>query len=256
MVSVTSEQVDRYVIFYGVPWETYKGILDALGECHLRHTYTQGTLEVPALVLGVSWPAYKAFLEALGDFSLRHTYDGWTLEMMSPRKDHDWDKSFVGRIIETLAFALDIDVQCIGSTTLTGDEIEQGLQPDEAYYIANERLVRDKHTYDPDVDPPPDLILEVDVTRSSVKRLPLFALLRIPEVWRYDGERTLFYQLKQSRYKEIEHSIAFPFLAPSDIDECLEMRDGIGENAVLRSLLDVVRKRIDKTKKPKGKKKR
>lgn len=249
-MTVTSKQHDRFVVLYGVPWETYEGFLDALDEHYLRHTYIEGTLEMRAVVNCVSWQQYKKFLEALGDYSLRHTYDGWTLEMMSPRKDHDWDKRFVGRIVETICFALDIDVQCIGSTTLASEAIERGLQPDEAYYIANEPLVRGKDTFEPDVDPPPDLILEVDVTSTSVPRMPLFAKLGIPEVWRHDGDRTIFYRLlKKGTYKEIRQSIAFPFLSPGDIDECLDQLHELPENKVLRTLLDAVQNRISNFKK-------
>lgn len=235
----------------------YAGLLDAFDGHYLRHTYTEGTLELRALVHGLAARKYKQFLDVLGDYNLRHTYDGWTLEMMPPRKDHDWDKSFVGRIIETVAFALEIDIQCIGSTTLTSNAIDNGLQPDESYYIANEPLVRHKHTYEPDVDPPPDLILEVDVTSSSVPRMPLFAKLRIPEVWRFDSDCTRFYKLlKSGKYKEIDRSIAFPFIAPEDIDECLDKRDGMTENAVLRWFLDEVQKRLDKSNKSNAPKRR
>ena len=44
----------EYVVLYGVPRETYKGILDALGEYHLRHTYDQGTLEMRRILCGVT----------------------------------------------------------------------------------------------------------------------------------------------------------------------------------------------------------
>jgi hypothetical protein len=38
------------------------------------------------------------------------------------------------------------------------------------------------------VDPPPDLVIEVDITRSSLDKLPIYAALGVPEVWRYtDG---------------------------------------------------------------------
>jgi Uma2 family endonuclease len=256
-MSVATKQDDPLVVLHDVPWETYLGIVNAIGENHLWHTYDQGTFEVRSLVYGVTWDQYKKFLEALGDYNLRHSYDGWNLEMMSPRKDHDWEKRFVGRIVEAVALALDIDIQCIGSTTLSSDEVEKGVQPDEAYYVANELVVRGKDTYEPDVDPPPDLILEVDVTSSSVPRMPLFAKLGIPEVWRRHGKRIRFHKLlKKGDYKEIDQSIAFPMIRPADIDECLKRSRKESENAVLRWFLDVLQQRSEgkKTKRTKGKK--
>ena len=37
-------------------------------------------------------------------------------------------------------------------------------------------------------DPPPDLVVEVEMTRSAIDKLRLFASMGIPEVWRYDGK--------------------------------------------------------------------
>ncbi len=259
-MSVATKQAESepLVVLHDVPWDTYLGIVNAIGENHLWHSYDGGTFEVRSLVYGVTWDQYKMFLEALGNYNLRHSYDGYHLEMMSPRKDHDWGKSFVGRIVEAVALALDIDIQCIGSTTLSSDAAEKGVQPDEAYYVANESVVRGKDTYEPDVDPPPDLILEVDVTSSSVPRMPLFAKLGIPEVWRRKGKRIRFYKLLPEReYKEIEQSIAFPMIRPADIDDCVKRSRKESENAVLRWFLNVLQERPigQQTKRAKGKKK-
>lgn len=240
------EVKESYVVLYGISWEMYEGILDALGEYHLRHTYVCGALELRGLLHGVSWSNYARFLDVLGDRSVRHTYDRGELEIMSPRKDHDWIKSFIGRMVETIALSFDIDIQCMGSTTLTGESLEKGFQPDEAYYVANESRVRGKKTYDPSVDPPPDLLIEVDVTNSCLDRMPGFAALKINEVWRHDAEQTRFYLLSNmGDYESIEHSIAFPFVRPSDIDQHLGKLEDLSENAVLRLLIEELRLRLD-----------
>ena len=155
MSSKVSGQTDAHVVLHDISWESYEQILEALGEYHPRHTYDHGALEIRSVLYGVTWQDYTRFLNALGNYHLRHTFDQGTLEMMSPRKDHDWVKKFVGRIIEAVAFEFDIDIQCIGSTTVTGESVGRGFQPDEAYYIANEPLVRGKSTYDSSTDPPP-----------------------------------------------------------------------------------------------------
>ena len=80
----------EFIVVYGVPWETYEGILDAIGRYHLRHTFDEGTLEMRRLLYGVPWEGYLKLLDATPDLNLRHTYDEGTLEMMSPRKDHEW----------------------------------------------------------------------------------------------------------------------------------------------------------------------
>jgi Uma2 family endonuclease len=244
---IRKQQVeDSYVVLYGISWEMYEGILDALGEYHLRHTYNSGALEMRSLLHSVSWKDYTRFLGALGDRSMRHTYDGGELELMSPRKDHDWIKSFIGRMIEYIAISFDIDIQCIGSTTLTGEAVEKGFQPDEAYYVANEAIVRGKRTYDSSVDPPPDLLVEVDVTNSSLDRMPGFAALNINEVWRHDAESVQFYRLISSgEYERIDRSLAFPFVESGDIDRHIEKLDELSENRVLRELIDALRPRLN-----------
>ena len=241
-MTTSPAHADPYIILYGISWEQYEKILDALGECHLRHAYTEGTLEMRSLLYGVSWEAYEKFLEAMGDHCPRHSYNGDTLEMMSPRKDHDWRKKLIGRMVELMTFELNIPIQSVGSTTLSGKHVEKGIQPDEAYYIANERLVRGKRDFEPDKDPPPDLTIEVDVTHSCVKRMPLFAQVKIPEVWRHDQQRLIFYRLTDDGdYEEIANSLAFPFLGSTDMNRFLDRWEATDELSLLREFIDWVK---------------
>src|SRR5204863_3892315 len=66
--------------------------------------------------------------------------------------------------------------------------LSRRLEPDECYYVANEPLVRDKLHLDLAVDPPPDLAIEVEISRDSLNRHRIYAALGVPELWRYDGE--------------------------------------------------------------------
>ena len=240
----------EYVVLYGVPWNTYEGILDALGEYHLRHTYDQGTLEMRRILHGVTWEDYLKLLDATPDLSLPHTYDEGTLEMMSPRKDHDWMAKLIARMVEAFALAVDLPIQSIGSTTLRASKGGRGLQPDEAYYLANEPRVRCKETYEPEKDPPPDLAIEVDVTSTSVPRMPVFAKIGVPEIWRLERGRVRFYRLRsKSKYEAVERSIAFPFLKPADLMRFVKRRAEIGENAVVREFVEWAKKaRLRKSK--------
>src|SRR5208283_2008047 len=89
----------EYVVLEGVPWVTYEGILDAIGEYHLRHTYDEGALEMRRILYGVAWEDYLKLLDATPDLYLRHTYDEGTLEMMSPGKNHEWVGKLIARTI-------------------------------------------------------------------------------------------------------------------------------------------------------------
>jgi len=229
----------EFVVLEGVPWETYEGILEAIGRYHLRHTYDEGALEMRRVLFGVAWEDYLKLLDATADLYLRHTYDEGTLEMMSPRQEHDWLGKLIARMIETFALAADLPIKSIGSTTIRAAKGGRGLQPDQTYYLANEPLVRGKDTYDPQKDPPPDLAIEVDVTNTSLPRLPVFARVGVPEVWRLDEHRRLrFYRLTKAKYKEVENSIAFAFLKPADLMRFVNRRAEIGENAVVREFVE------------------
>lgn len=238
----TATPASEYVVLYDISWDEYERILAALGEYHLRHTYDRGTLEMRSVLDGVSWEAYEEFLEALSDHYLRHTYDRGTLEMMSPSKEHDWPKKVIARMIESMALELNIPIQSIGSTTVRRAEAKRGLQPDESYYVAHEPQVRGKDSYDPGIDPPPDLAVEVEATRSLLSRLGVYAALGVPEIWRYDGTSLRFYQRNEAgEYIEIDRSLAFPFLPPADIQRLLDQRATIGETALVRSFIEWVR---------------
>lgn len=38
------------------------------------------------------------------------------------------------------------------------------------------------------IDPSPDLVIEVDITHTDLNKNALYAMLGVPEFWRYNGE--------------------------------------------------------------------
>lgn len=189
----------------------------------------------------VPWEAYQRILDAFGDRRLRHSYLCGTLEIMSPMKSHDAIKTFLGRMIETIADVLDIDIQCMGSTTLTREQVSRGLQPDECYYIANEQLVRGTLFYDPVNHPPPDLAVEVDVTHAAVDRSEIYAGIGVAEVWRWKEGRMEFFRLQKGEYRPIKKSLSFPFLPAKFLEGLLGRYEGSSERELLRELKALVR---------------
>ena len=86
----------------------------------------------------------------------------------------------------------------------------------------------------PTVDPPPDLVLEVDITHSSLDKLSIFAVVGVPEVWRYDGERVRMLALAGDSYVEREQSLAFPALQSAHLVELLAASQQMPRTAWLR----------------------
>jgi Uma2 family endonuclease len=134
----------------------------------------------------------------------------------------------------TTTEVLDLEVASFGSTTLSRENLQRGIEPDECFYIQNEALVRGKTSFDFTVDPVPDLAIEVDITSSSLNRLGIYAALEVPEVWRFNGEILLIYCLKDGAYEVQEYSQVLPILSKDIILDFLKRRGEMGENALLR----------------------
>jgi hypothetical protein len=88
-----------------------------------------------------------------------------------------------------------------------------GLEPDKCYWIKHEKEMRGKKRWDAADQPPPDLAIEVDITSSRLDRLGIYASLKVPEVWRFDGEKLKVLILGgNGKYREKSKSVAFPSL--------------------------------------------
>ena len=175
------------------------------------------------VLTGVSWKFYEQLLEEIGSRQLRVTFDNGNLEMMAPLQTHEEWKSIIGRLIERMTEELHVDIRTLGSTTFKRKDLEKGLEPDECYYIHNYDRVYRKSKLDFTVDPPPDLAVEIDITRRSIARQPVYAALGIPELWRFDGSRLHVLHLKKGKYVELESSRSFPFL-PMSVFESFVVR--------------------------------
>jgi Uma2 family endonuclease len=185
----------------------------------------------------VSWETYERLLNAFENRRLPHTYSNGALEIMSPTQYHDWLKGFVGRLIEAAALELDIPIKGIGSTTLRRQMKEKGLEPDECYYVRNEMRVRGKRTLNLKTDPPPDLAVEIEVSRKVLDRLDAYAKLGVPEIWRLDGKSVTFLKLTREKYRPIKRSLAFPTIGPDDILRFTSLMEKEDENSIVRQFI-------------------
>jgi len=160
----------------------------------------------------VSWDTYEKLLEALGEHrAARLTYDQGVLEFMVPLEEHENPSDLIGVFIRTLVEELGWNLKSLASTTLKREDLKKGAEPDKSYYIQNESLVRGR-TVNLDLDPPPDLVVEVDITHTDIDKNALYARMGILEFWRYDGKILRFYQLLQEEYQEVATSPTFPWL--------------------------------------------
>ena len=207
----------------------------------------QPTIAVGLIRLSnVDWKDYTRFLHLFADRpGHRLTYDRGELEIMSPLLEHDNDDRILGRLVITLTEELGVEVFSGGTVTLRRRRRRRGLEPDDCYWIANAHRMAGRRRVDLRVDPPPDLAIEVDATRSSLDRLGIYAGLGVPEVWRLHGDILTFLVLSGTSYAESPHSVSFPFLRPADLLLFLQqIRQGGGENAVIGDFRAWVQRRL------------
>jgi Uma2 family endonuclease len=198
--------------------------------------------ETRVVLSGISWPTFEAILAETKSRGTRFTYDRGYLEMMSPSREHERAKRFIGRMIEAATEELGIPISSASSTTLKAEWDERGLEADESYYIANESRVRGRDELDLRKDPPPDLAIEVDISSSSLDQLSIYATLGVPEVWLYDGVSLKVLQLQpDGTYSQQRQSCAFPFLPLDGIEGFLARRDETDETTWIRSFRAWVR---------------
>ncbi len=198
-----------------------------------------------AVLYDVTWEEYTRLLRVFARRrSVRLTYDRGVLEIMTPLYRHDNLASFLGFLIGALTEELHLPIARGGSTTLRRRRRRRGLEPDQCFWIANEPGVRGRHRLNLRVDPPPDLAVEVDVTRSSLNRLAIYAALGVPEVWRLDVPGLTFYVLQaDGQYATSSNSRSFPLVSAADLTGFLALLGREEENEILRQFRAWVRQR-------------
>jgi Uma2 family endonuclease len=196
------------------------------------------------LVPNTDWQTYSRLLRAFAERpGIRLTYDRGVLEIMSPMLRHDEPSSFLDRLVCTLTEEFGLPVKQGGSTTLRRRRKQRGLEPDHCFWIAGEPAVRTVRDLDLRIHPPPDLAIEVDVSRSSLDRMSIYAALGVPEVWRLDEPSLTFHVLDPAgRYDLVAHSRCFPQVTPADLMRFLTLLGREEENAIVRQFRAWVRR--------------
>jgi Uma2 family endonuclease len=191
----------------------------------------------------VPWEGYLSYSDGLGPRHIRVTYDRGEMDVMTLSSRHEWEKKLLARLVEALTEEMGIDIAGRGSMTCRRPDLERALEPDEAYWIDHEAAVREVEQINLEIDPPPDLVLEIEISRSAMNRMAIYAAMRVPEVWRWDGEVLRVCLLTSRRiYRESDWSKAFPFLPLVEFTRFLKRR-GISDTKLLGSFRAWVRKR-------------
>lgn len=183
----------------------------------------QAAINQKLILQGVGWDFYERLLKEFADSNgLHFAYDDGFLEIEVPLAKHEIPIRILSDLISTICIELEIDIRNVGSTTFRKRIKAKGCEPDTAFYIQNEQQIRGLNEFDLSVNPPPDLVIEVDVTSPSLNKLPIYAALGVPEVWLYKGTKIIFYKLFGGVYDETQTSVALPMLDSRKATEFLQ----------------------------------
>lgn len=188
-----------------------------------------------AVVLdSVSWATFTALAgESQGG---RLAYDRGRLEIMSPSLGHENVKSLLCRFIETFAEERGIDLVAAGSATLARDDLARAIEADACYFFASRGRLRSRDAIDLAIDPPPELAVEVDTSRSSLDKEAIYAAIGVTELWRTDGRVIEIRRLTSGGYVPADGSGLLPGFPLAEATRLLAERESMSDTQAARAM--------------------
>jgi Uma2 family endonuclease len=182
----------------------------------------------------VSWEEYEQLIEELGEAAgLRVSYNEGTLEIMTLSSEHECYAAFINRLISQLSFRLRINIRFFGSATMRTQRRQKGSEPDGCFYVQSASAIGNRIRIDFGVDPPPDIVVEVDIHHDSRDKFSIYAALGVPEIWRYDGQELTIHHFQHDQYVKVERSFALPMLSAGALTDFLARLPKDGESETL-----------------------
>ncbi len=222
-----------HMVLYGLTWDDYERLLEAreaAGRKRLRITYDRGTAELYT-------PGGDSVLVE-DQFA---TTDLNGDPVMSIGNRHERWKKLIARLFEAAAMGFRTAVVACGNLTLSRADLDRALEPDECYYVQNAATVSDVRELDFATDPPPDLFIEIEVSRTVMDRLELCGKMKIPEVWRYDGATFRILVRSGNTYIEALTSLAFPKLTANVLSGYLARQGSVDDTTLCNEILEWAR---------------
>jgi Uma2 family endonuclease len=203
-------------------------------------SYLDAIAHLPAggsrlILYDVSWEEYEQLLHELGDSALRVSYIRGRLEIMSPSLPHERPKDMWLRLLSLFADEMDITIETAGSTTFKDEQLAMGAEPDTCFYVQNAAAIIGRDEINLMTDPPPDVVVEIDIWSESVGKMEFYAAIGVPEFWRYRKGRLYIYHLSDGGYAEASASRALPLLTGEVLTRFLEQNKTEGQSATLRA---------------------
>lgn len=199
--AVSEEEIGR---------QTWAEIIEKLpSDAHLRF-------------FGRSWADYENLLEAAPEASgLRINYTEGILEIMTLSSEHESYVRLLERMIGNFIVRRRVEILSFGSATIKKSRLMQGAEPDACFYVQTAAQIGNRIQLDFSVDPPPDVVVEIDLHHESTYKIPIYAALGVSEIWRYDGEKLEILKLTGGEYIQKDRSDALPILSAAVLTDFL-----------------------------------
>ena len=179
---------------------------------------------------GATWDDYEHLLEEVGEASgLRISYNDGDLEVMTVSTEHERYADFIKRMVSALSIRMRINILFFGSSTMKKSKRHKGKEPDASFYVQTAETLGNRIHLDFEVDPPPDIAVEIDIHHDSRRKFPIYVALGVPELWRYDGEQLTIHLLQENDYVTQDTSLALPMLTSAVLTEFLRRMREEGE---------------------------
>jgi Uma2 family endonuclease len=176
------------------------------------------------IVQGVGWDTYACLLADFADSrGIRVPYDQGTLEIMAPSFKHERAADLLADVVKAVAEAQALDVVPAGSTTFKRLDVERGFEPDTSFYVQHAADIRGRATLDLTVDPPPNVIIDIDLTHPSLDKCPIYAAFGVPEVWRHDRRQTHMYHRADEAYTEVPSSAVLLGVTTASLTQMVQL---------------------------------
>jgi Uma2 family endonuclease len=198
-----------------------------------------------AVLPNISWQTYQAMLTDMGDQrSIHLAYYHGILEIQMPLGLHETINYILERIVIALTEELDLGIRGFGSTRLNREDLAVGVEPDCCFYIQNSDRITGREI-DLENDPPPDLVVEVDITSPSNRRFAIYRDLGVPEIWKYSDSSIRIYKLQGDAYLENDFSLAFPMVSSEILNRFLQQSVSNDDNKLIREFRKWIRQQIN-----------
>ncbi len=182
-----------------------------------------------------TWQDYCALRQSRGDGSIpRIKYRNSEVLLMSPLPRHGREANILADIVKALLDSKNCNYEAFTPITMELPEAG-GIEPDYCFYINNWQAVVGKDRLNWGIDPPPDLVIEIDVTTYTATDdyLPY----GVPEVWLFKHNQLSISTLESGEYQPQATSRYFPEIDLKAIaSQCLQTASERGTGIALREL--------------------